>query len=97
VIKRVKLRPTDEYHEDMGSCLFVSFSRESDGAILGEPPEIAFKEGYLEIDFDPEEWTHFIDGDFNFIFTDADPDKFPKIEPKESSYSLNDLRAKMDD
>lgn len=75
----MKLLKTEEYHEDMGNCLFVSFSRDDNGQILGEPPDVDFKSGYMEDDFDEKKWTHFVDGDFNFIFTGADPDKFPKI------------------
>ena len=73
----MKLRPTSEYHEDFGNCIFINFSRDEDGTIRGEPPEIDFKQGYLEEDFDESKWTHFIEGDWNFIFTGADPINFP--------------------
>lgn len=75
----MKLRKTEEYHEDMGACLFVSFSRDKDDNILGEPPEIYFASGWLEDGFDEEKWTHFVEGDFNFMFTGADPVNFPKL------------------
>lgn len=75
----MKLSKTKEYHEDMGSCLFVSFSRDENGQILGEPPEVEFCNGYLEVGFDENKWTHFVEGDFNFLFTDADPENFPRI------------------
>jgi len=74
---KMKLLPTSEWHEDLGSSIFVSFSRDENGEILGEPPEISYESGYLDSDFDQDKWTHFIDGDFNFIFSDADPVNFP--------------------
>ena len=73
----MKLLPTSEWHEDLGSSIFVCFSRDENGDILGEPPELEFCSGYLEENFDEEKWTHFIDGDFNFMFSDADPVNFP--------------------
>ena len=76
-LNRMKLLPSSEWHEDLGSSIFVSFSRDENGEILGGPPELYFGYGYLEQDFDEEKWTHFIDGDFNFIFSDADPVNFP--------------------
>jgi hypothetical protein len=75
----MKLLKTDEFHEDMGCCLFVSFSRDEHGNILGEPPEVCFSSGYMEIGFDDQKWTHFVEGDFNFMFTHADPIHFPKL------------------
>ena len=75
----VKLIPSEEWHEDLNSSIFVSFSRDENGVIMGEPPELHWGSGYLETDFDFEKWTHFIDGDFNFIFSDADPINFPPI------------------
>lgn len=76
----MKLLPQSEYHEDMGYCLFVSFSRDENGNILGEPPEVCFMSGYIDIEFDPEKWTHFVEGDFNFMFSDADPVRFPRLK-----------------
>lgn len=73
----MKLKPSSEWHEDLGSSIFVCFSRDENGEILGEPPELYYGSGYLEEDFDFDKWTHFIDGDFNFIFSDADPVNFP--------------------
>lgn len=73
----IKLKPSDDWHEDLGPSIFVSFSRDENGEILGEPPELYYGSGYLEEDFNFEKWTHFIDGDFNFIFSDADPVNFP--------------------
>lgn len=75
------LRKTADYHEDMGCCIFICFSRDKEGKILGEPPEISFLHGYLETDFDENKWTHFIHGDTNFIFSGADPVNFPPIGP----------------
>ncbi len=74
----MKCLPTSEWHEDLGASIFVSFSRDEDGNILGEPPELYWGSGYLDEDFDEEKWTHYIDGDFNFIFEDADPFSFPR-------------------
>jgi hypothetical protein len=74
----MKLLPVSEWHEDDGSSIFVSFSRDENGVILGEPPELYWGSGYLEGDFDEAKWTHFIDGDCNFIFSDADPVNFPR-------------------
>jgi len=72
----MNLKPTSEWHEDLGASIFVCFSRDKNGNILGETPELYYGSGYLEEDFDEDKWTHFIDGDFNFIFSDADPDNF---------------------
>ena len=66
-----------EWHEDLGASVFISFSRDENGNILGEPPEFYFGSGYLEENFDFDKWTHFIDDNFNFIFEDADPKNFP--------------------
>ena len=74
---KMRLLPTSEWHEDLGASIFVCFSRDSSNEILGEPPEIYYGSGYLEENFDEDKWTHFIDGDFNFIFSDADPENFP--------------------
>lgn len=73
----MELKPTSEWSEDLGSSIFVSFSKDENNEILGEPPELYYGSGYLEEGFDERKWTHFIDGDFNFIFTDADPINFP--------------------
>ncbi|MCP4267473.1 MAG: hypothetical protein GY777_18240 [Candidatus Brocadiaceae bacterium] len=75
----MKVKPSSEWHEDRGSSIFLSYSKDFDGTILGEPPEICFASGYLQEDFDYEKWTHFIDGDYNFLFSDVDPIKFPLI------------------
>jgi len=74
----MELKPSSEWHEELGASIFVCFSRDENGDIVGEPPELHYGSGYLEEDFDFEKWTHFIDGDFNFIFHDADPDNFPR-------------------
>lgn len=74
----MRLLKSEEWHEDLGASIFVSFSKDESGNILGEPPELYYGSGYLEDDFDFEKWTHFIDGDFNFLFSDADPERFPR-------------------
>ncbi len=66
-----KLLKTEEYNEEMGSVIFVSFPRDEQGVILGETPDVYIGNGYLEQDFDENKWTHFIDNDLNFIFTDV--------------------------
>jgi hypothetical protein len=73
------LYKTEDYHEDFGECLFVSFSRDEHGEIIGESPEVVFASGYIQDGFDPEKWTHFMKGSFNFLFTDADPTNFPEL------------------
>ena len=75
----MKCLPSEHWHEDFGASIFISFSRDENGNILGEPPELHYGSGYLEDDFDFDKWTHYIDGDFNFIFTDADPLNFPTL------------------
>lgn len=79
LINTGKLRKTEEYDEEIGCVIFVSFSRDDDGTIIGEPPEVMVSRGYLEDDFDETKWTHFIDNHLNFIFTDADPVNFPEF------------------
>jgi len=76
----MELLKSEDWHEDLGASIFVSFNRGESGQILGEPPEMYYGSGYLEDDFDFDKWTHFIDGDFNFIFSDADPVNFPRRE-----------------
>ena len=58
----MKVLPSEEWHEDLGSSIFISFSRDENGEILGEPPELYYGSGYLEEFFDFDRWTHFIDG-----------------------------------
>jgi hypothetical protein len=80
----MKLLSSEDWHEDFGASIFVSFSYDYYGEILGEPPELYYGSGYLEDGFDFDKWTHFIDGDFNFIFSDADPINFPPRTKKPS-------------
>ena len=75
---KFELLPESSYHEDMGSCVFISFSRDEGGNILGEPPEFACLSGYMEDGFDAERWTHFLNGSLNFMFEGADPVNFPR-------------------
>lgn len=77
----MNLSKTEDYHEDYGPCLFFSFSRDSEGNILGEPQDVMFSYGYLEDDFDDKKWTHFIaDENFNFAFEQADPENFKPLK-----------------
>ena len=76
----MKINKTEDYHEDNGPAMFFSFSRDKEGNLLGEPPEVCFSFGYLEVGFDEEKWTHWIDGRwFNFVFTSLDPVSFPDL------------------
>jgi len=70
----MKLQKTEDYHEDLGLVIFVSFSKDDDGELLGEPPEVYSGCGYLESDFDEEKWTHFFEVDFNSFFKQVDPE-----------------------
>lgn len=74
----MKVLPVSQWDEEYGPSIFVSFSRDKNGKILGEPPELYWGDGDLDEDFDPTKWTHFIDGDFNFVFEEADPISFPR-------------------
>lgn len=74
----MRVLDSSEWHEDYGSSIFISYSRDKYGNILGETPELYYGQGYLEEDFDFDKWTHFIDGNFNFIFSDVDPINFPQ-------------------
>jgi hypothetical protein len=86
----IKLLKTEDYDEEYGSRIFVSFSRDEDGNILGEPPEVCFDSGYLNDDFDEAKWTHFIDDNCNFMFSDADPKQFPeRVHTLLESISIN--------
>lgn len=84
--KPFQLLKTEDYHEDYGSCLFVRFSTEEDGSIVGEPPEVVFASGYIEDGFEESEWPYFIKGSWNFMFTDADPANFPERESVNNSH-----------
>lgn len=76
----MKLNKTEEWHEDDGPVLFISFSTNKDGVIQGEPFETYFGSGYLDDGFDSSKWTHYVDGiNWNFIFTQADPINFPEL------------------
>ena len=76
----IELKKSEEYHEDEGGVLFISFSRDENGVILGEPPEVYFGGGYIEVGFDYEKWTHYTaDINWNSIFNQADPVNFPHV------------------
>lgn len=78
----MKVKPISEWHEDLGSSIFISFGRDENGKIEGSPPELYWGSAWLEDDFDETKWTHFIDGDFNFVFSDVDPVNFPETTPR---------------
>ena len=73
----MELFKTEDYDEELGYMLFVSFSRDENGKILSEPPEVKLSHGYVEDDFDADKFTHFIDVNCNSIFEQADPVNFP--------------------
>ena len=79
LINTNKLLKTEEYNEEMGCVIFVSFSRDDDGSIVREPPEVMVSHGYLDDDFDENKWTHFIDNNLNFMFSGADPVNFTPL------------------
>jgi hypothetical protein len=64
----MNLQKTEDYHEDLGLVIFVSFSIDENGEVLGEPPEVYAGNGYMDPDFDDEKWTHFFEIDFNSLF-----------------------------
>ncbi len=84
--KPFQLLKTEDYHEDYGDCLFVRFSTEEDGSIIGESPEVVFASGYIQDGFDEKEWPYFVKGCWNFMFTDADPVNFPEIKRFETGH-----------
>jgi hypothetical protein len=94
----MKLFKTEEYNEDFGPCLFINFSRDENGNVLGEPPEVCFSSGYLQEDFEESEWPYFIKGDlFNHLFEQADPKSFPpkKITKDEAFDALQEAISKL--
>ena len=94
----MKLYKTDEYDEDFGTCLFISFTRDEYGDVVGEPPEVCLSSGYLSEGFEESQWPYFIKGDFfNELFEQADPKSFPPREPtKEEAFdSLQNAVSKL--
>lgn len=76
----MKLRKTEDYHEDYGSAIFIGWSRDKNGKVLGEPPELYFGCGWLDEGFDDELFTHWIEAKFfNELFTQVDPENFPPM------------------
>lgn len=74
----MKVLKTEDYNEDMGPQIFISFGREDDGSIACEPFETMMSYGYSEEDFDESIWTHFFYCEsFNYVFNAADPVQFP--------------------
>ncbi len=60
---------TEDYHEDMGAQIFISFNREDDGTMVGEPFDVKMCNGYMDDNFDEKEWTHFLFVEsYNFVF-----------------------------
>ena len=60
----MKLYKSKDYHEDYGECIFFHFFSFSEPADVcsGSP---------LDLGWDDEWWTHFIQLDFNDIFNQA--------------------------
>jgi len=62
--KNPKLQKTEDWHEDIGDCLFFHFNN------FEEPPSVCCASP-LDNVFDEKYWTHFIKPDFNSIFEQA--------------------------
>jgi hypothetical protein len=62
--EKVKLYKTEEWHEEMGECIFLAFPSFAEFPCVqpGSP---------LDGDFDECVWTHFILLDFNHVFDQA--------------------------
>lgn len=67
----MKIRPANEWHEELGDSLFIRFARDEDGEILGESPEVEFASGYVQTDFNIDEWEYFLDESINTWFEQA--------------------------
>jgi hypothetical protein len=67
----MKILPVSEWHEDLCSSIFIKFSRNEDGEIMGESPEVCYASGYLDPDFDMDYWDYFVDGNINTWFEQA--------------------------
>ena len=68
----MKIKPASEWHEDSGASLFIRFSRDESGQILGEPPEVCFAFGYLECGFEVDKWDYYLDENINAWFEQAE-------------------------
>lgn len=64
--------PVSQWSEDDGNSLFIRFSRNEKGEIMGEPPEVVFANGYIEHGFNIEEWDYFLKGSINSWFEQAE-------------------------
>ncbi|MGZ4953602.1 MAG: hypothetical protein ACXV8Q_00700 [Methylobacter sp.] len=63
---KITVLETDDWHEDMGTCLFFHFHS------FEEPPEVYCGQP-IETDFDSDYWAYFIkDMPFNSIFEQAE-------------------------
>lgn len=73
--ERVKLYKTEDWHKDMGDCLFFAFlsMQEPPQVYCGTPLDSMFNQFKEMFNI---EWTHFIQLDFNHIFEQTQgPDK----------------------
>lgn len=68
----MKILPVGQWSEDDGNCLFIRFSRNEKGEIMGEPPEVVFAHGYIEDGFNIEEWDYFLKDNINSWFEQAE-------------------------
>lgn len=64
----MKIRPVSEWHEDLGCRMFIKFTRDEDGEILGESPQVEFASGYIQDGFDIVDWDYFLDESINTWF-----------------------------
>lgn len=68
----MEIAKADEWHEDEGASLFIRFSRNELGEIMGESPEVCFASGYLDDDFNIDEWDYYLTGNVNTWFEQAE-------------------------
>ena len=68
----MKIKPVSEWHEDLGASIFIRFSRDEEGQIRGEPPEVCFVSGYLDDAFNMDEWEYYLVDNVNTWFEQAE-------------------------
>lgn len=85
----MKIRPANEWHEELGDSLFIRFARDEDGEILGESPEVEFASGYIQDGFNIDEWDYFLDKSINTWF-----DQAQRIEGRKKKIKMRDDDAK---
>lgn len=76
----MKIKPASEWTEEDGSSLFIRFTRNEQGEIVGETPEVEFASGYIQDDFDIDQWEYFLDESINTWFEQAVENHNDKFE-----------------